>query len=523
MTNPLSAATAATAASRDQWMRGPIHQWWQAHVIATVDHAHVIGKIFSENGWTPHFLFMTLMAAGIAVLGLLLSSPAVVIGAMLLSPLMNPIIGLGFSLALFDYTEMRRSLTTLAAGALAAVLFTGFIVLVSPLQAPTSEIIARTRPNLFDLGVAMFAALAGAFSIIRERGETIVGVAIATALMPPLAVVGFGLATWNLAVAGGAFALFFTNFVTIALSATVMARLYGFGSKLSAQQSWAQTWMLLLVFVLLAVPLGISLKQIATEAVTVNQVRSVLAQRFGNAARVTQLDVDFSADPLVVRSVVIAPRDRIQRADDVQGELARRLDRPVRLEMDQVALELGAGALEAQREELRRAGDLTGRQDGALATPAPTLSLAAGVNADQVTIDREQRRATANAMSLPDATLDTYRALEHRVAAENAGWDIRLVPPPGPLPLIAFEGDADTLSDAARTAVLTSVWAAQRWNVRQLMVPGLTDPPAETPTLAQRRAAAIAALLRQQGVEPLAASPQGSSFRLGRADEGTMR
>ncbi len=302
-----------------------------------------------------------------------------------------------------------------------------------------------------------------------------------------------------------------------------MARVYGFGSKLSAQQSWAQTWMLLLVFVLLAVPLGISLKQIATEAVTVNQVRSVLAQRFGNAARVTQLDVDFSADPLVVRSVVIAPRDRIQRADDVQGELARRLDRPVRLEMDQVALEPGAGALEAQREELRRAGDLTGRQDGALATPAPTLSLAAGVNADQVTIDREHRRATVNAMSLPDATLDTYRALEHRVAAENAGWDIRLVPPPGPLPLIAFEGDADTLSDAARTAVLTSVWAAQRWNVRQLMVPGLTDPPAETPNLAQRRAAAIAALLRQQGVEPLAASPQGSSFRLGRADEGTMR
>ena len=90
---------------------------------------------------------------------------------------------------------MRRSLTALAIGAVAAVAFTALIVLASPLKAPTAEILARTRPNLFDLLVALFAALAGTFAIIRGRGETIVGVAIATALMPPLAVVGYGLAT----------------------------------------------------------------------------------------------------------------------------------------------------------------------------------------------------------------------------------------------------------------------------------------------------------------------------------------
>ncbi|WP_459663371.1 DUF389 domain-containing protein, partial [Novosphingobium sp. 11B] len=109
-----------------------------------------------------------------------------VIGAMLISPLMSPILGLGFSLALFDFSEMRRALTALAIGGGAAVLFTALIVALSPLQAPTSEIIARTRPNLFDLAVALFAALAGTFAIIRGRGDTIVGVAIATALMPPL-------------------------------------------------------------------------------------------------------------------------------------------------------------------------------------------------------------------------------------------------------------------------------------------------------------------------------------------------
>lgn len=516
MTNPL---TSSAAFGRDQWMRGPIYQWWQAHVIETVDHAHVIQKVFSDNGWTPRFAFMTLMSAGIAVLGLLLSSPAVVIGAMLLSPLMSPIIGLGFSLALFDYKEMRKSLITMAAGTAAAVLFTCLIVLMSPLQAPTSEIIARTRPNLFDLGVAMFAALAGAFAIIRGRGETIVGVAIATALMPPLAVVGYGLATWNLPVLGGSFALFFTNFVTIALSATVMARFYGFGYTLSAQQSWTQTWILLLVFMVMAVPLGISLKQIASEAVTINQVRSVLSDRFGTSARVTQLDVDFSADPIVIRSVVITPRDQIQKLSDVQGELSRRLDRPVKLQMDQVALEEGAGALEAQREELRQASDLANRQNMALNALSHTVGLAAGIEPEQVTIDRDHRRATANAAPLPGATLGTYRALEQRVATENEGWEIVIIPPPGSLPRIAFNQDDDSLSAAAQNAVLTSAWAAQRWNLRALSVPGFTSPMPEEPTLAQRRAAAIAALLRQQGIEPLAAAPQGDSFRLGRAGD----
>lgn len=520
MTNPISSSAAF---GRDQWMRGPIYQWWHHNVIETVDHAHVIQRVFSDNGWTPRFAFMTLMSAGIAVLGLLLSSPAVVIGAMLLSPLMSPIIGLGFSLALFDYKEMRKSLVTMAAGTAAAVLFTCLIVLMSPLQAPTEEIIARTRPNLFDLGVAMFAALAGAFAIIRGRGETIVGVAIATALMPPLAVVGYGLATWNLPVLGGSFALFFTNFVTIALSATVMARYYGFGYTLSAQQSWTQTWVLLLVFVVMAVPLGISLRQIASEALTINQVRSVLSQRFGEASRVTQLDVDFDAEPVTIRSIVITPQDGVQRNSEVQAELARRLGEPVRLQLDQVALEAGAGALEAQREELRQASDLAMRQNMALNALAHTVGLAAGTSAEEVTMDRDRRRATANAAPLPDATLATYRSLEQRVAAANDGWSIIIIPPPGAFPRIVFEDDSATLSNAARQAVLTSAWAAKRWNLRALAIPGLVEPVPEDPSLAQRRAAMIAAILRQQGITPLGAPAAGASFRLAGAPEATER
>ena len=105
---------------------------------------------------------------------------------------------------------------TLAWGTLMAIVLCALVVFFSPLQEITSEIAARTRPNLFDLGVAVFSALAGAYAMIRGREGTIVGVAIATALMPPLAVVGFGLATANWLVFSGALLLYITNLMAIA-------------------------------------------------------------------------------------------------------------------------------------------------------------------------------------------------------------------------------------------------------------------------------------------------------------------
>ena len=180
----MSETTRERVADR-QWQHNALYHWWRSAIVSSVEHESVLARINGESGWTIRYAFMTMMSAGIAVLGLLLSSPAVVIGAMLISPLMNPILGLGFSLAMFDFAETRRSLTALVAGTIVAITFTAIIVLASPLKASTAEILARTRPNLFDLLVALFAALAGTFAIIRGRGETIVGVAIATALMRP--------------------------------------------------------------------------------------------------------------------------------------------------------------------------------------------------------------------------------------------------------------------------------------------------------------------------------------------------
>lgn len=507
-------STTNDAGSSRPWQRNLVYRWWRLTLVGSVDHEVVMERIYADSGWSPRYAFMIMMSAGIAVLGLLLSSPAVVIGAMLISPLMGPILGLGFSLATFDFREMRHALAALCVGTLLAVGFTALIVLVSPLQAATQEIIARTRPNLFDLGVAMFAALAGTFAIIRGRGETIVGVAIATALMPPLAVVGYGLATWNTAVLAGSLALFATNFVTIALSAMIMARLYGFGHSLSSQQSWTQTILLVLVFVAMAVPLGFSLRQIAREALIATQVRGALSERFGPDARVNQLNIDFDVTPIAVRAVVITPRSRMQGAAPVQAQLQKVLGQPVALRLDQVLLEPGAGALEAQRAEMRQVSDAARAETEQVGEVARLVALAAGVAVEEVTIDRDHHRATAQAASLPDATLGTYRALEERLGGQAKGWEIAIVPPRGALPQITFAAGASDLSQGAREAVSTSAWAARRWNWPGLGVPALAETPPDAPSLAARRALAIAAVLREAGVEPQPAPASGSAFTL---------
>lgn len=499
----------------------PLLRWWRTAIVGGVDHEQVVERIVADSGWSGRYAFMTTMSAGIAVLGLLLSSPAVVIGAMLISPLMSPILGLGFGLALFDFAEMRRSLAALAVGSVAAVLVTALIVTLSPLKAPTAEILARTRPSLFDLLVALFAALAGTFAIIRGRGETIVGVAIATALMPPLAVVGYGLATGNMPVLFGAGALFGTNFVTIALAAMILARFYGFGHHLSHRQSWLQTVLLLLVFVAMALPLALSLSQIARESRVTNQVRDTLSRRFGTDARVTQLEIDFTADPLLVRSVIIAPRAEARSRADLRAELQRTLERPVDLRLDQVLLAPGLGAIAAQRAELASANAAGAAARAADARIADVVAVAAGVAADRVTLDHDRRRATASAAPLTGATLATYRALERRASAAAEGWEVALVPPLGAMPVIRFAGGEDALDGDAQAAVLLSAWAARRWNVSAFAVPGLPEDGAadDARPLGERRGLAIAGLLREQGIRSVPAPGAGPVFRLAPATD----
>lgn len=436
----------------------PIRHWWRQNVIATVDHRLIVAKIVEESGFNGRYVFMILMSAGIAVLGLLLSSPAVVIGAMLISPLMGPIMGLGFSIALFDVQEIRRTLLALVLGTLLAILFCAIIVMMSPLQTVTSELAARTRPNLFDLMVALFSALAGAYAMIRGREGTVVGVAIATALMPPLATVGFGLATLNGTVFFGALLLFFTNFMVIALTAAVMARLYGFGPRLSPRQTMLQTVLMLSVFIALAIPLGFTLRQIAWEATASREARDAVAAQFGAASRVSQIDLDYAAEPLRVNAVVLTPAFVPQAEATTTRLLSDSFKRPVAVSIEQ--FRVGVGDAETTQLNRAQANERALQETRAVTRIAEQLALVAGVRAEAVLVDRENRRAVVTALPLPGAALEAYRTLEARVAAVAPDWSVELVPPAvAPAPIRFDEEGPDA---AGQRALQTAHWAAQR-------------------------------------------------------------
>ncbi|TWJ09299.1 DUF389 domain-containing protein [Altererythrobacter ishigakiensis] len=437
-------------------------RWWLQDVVGTVDQASVIEKRREDCGLTERYLFMTAMSGGIAILGLLLSSPAVVIGAMLLSPLMGPIMGLGFALAIWDYEWIKQSARSLAWGTVMAIMLCSLVVFFSPIQTITPEIAARTKPNLFDLGVAFFSALAGAYAMIRGREGTIVGVAIATALMPPLAVVGFGLATWNWTVFSGALLLYVTNLITIALTAWGMARLYGFRTALSGKQTMFQNVAVIAVIVALAIPLTLSLQSIAFETNAQRQVRGEILDIFDSRSRLGQVEIDFDSDPVRVDANVFTPQLEPDAELDGERALTRVLGRPVQLSINQV--QSGRSAAAAQQAEL----SATRAREEAAALQraeklAERLSLVAGVSEDELTIDRQRRRAIVRARPLDGASLATYRELEMRIAATEPEWTIELTPPRLALPQVTFvDGEPD---EAGVASVELIVWAARRLNL----------------------------------------------------------
>lgn len=443
-------------------LRALVHfrTWWRETVVEDVDQDAVIESIRGETMLTSHYVFMTMMSAGIAVLGLLLSSPAVVIGAMLLSPLMSPIIGAGFAMATGDVAWLRRCLRALAIGSALAIGFCALIVVLSPLQTVTEEIAARTRPNLFDLLVALFSALAGGYATIRGKMGTIVGVAIATALMPPLAVVGFGLATFNWTVFGGALMLFVTNLMTIAFTAAIMARLYGFRSRLTDKQNRLQDVIIAFGFVLLAVPLALSLRTIAWEANASRQIRATIAEAFVEDARIDQLEINFNSAPIRIEAAILTPRFAQQADSDIARRLERQLGRTVEVEIDQFKVSNDPGAAEQAQLARAREEEAARRSAEQVTGLAQRLALVAGIPANQVTIDRDNRRALADARALPGLGWQGYRLLERRAVADLEGWDVRLRPPIAPLPPIPLaDGRLDKDSEAAADLVQ---WAASR-------------------------------------------------------------
>ncbi|MBW7956500.1 MAG: DUF389 domain-containing protein [Deltaproteobacteria bacterium] len=203
---------------------------WLHKKAAEVNQASVMKTVYQEVDITAGYFLVLTIANLIALTGLITNNTAVIIGAMLISPLMGPILSSGFAFITGNEAIGRKAFSTIVKSVAATIAVAAFATWLSPLNEVTQEILARTRPNLYDLVVAFLAGLVGAIAICTKRNYiTIVpGVAIATAVIPPLSVAGFGLGSANFSIALGGFFLFFTNFVAIIISTCIVFFVYGF-------------------------------------------------------------------------------------------------------------------------------------------------------------------------------------------------------------------------------------------------------------------------------------------------------
>ncbi len=179
----------------------------------------VLENIKANTSFRGSNLWILACAIVIASIGLNVNSTAVIIGAMLISPLMGPIVGVGFALAIYDFDLLKKSGKNLLIATMVSLLVACFYFFLSPFKETQSELLSRTSPNIYDVLIAFFGGLVGVIALTRvEKGNPIPGVAIATALMPPLCTAGYGLAIGNIQYFFGAFYLYSINcfFICIA-------------------------------------------------------------------------------------------------------------------------------------------------------------------------------------------------------------------------------------------------------------------------------------------------------------------
>jgi uncharacterized hydrophobic protein (TIGR00271 family) len=221
------------------------------------------------------FFVMIALSAAIATFGLLQNSPAVIIGAMLVAPLMAAIFGLSLSVVRGDVRLLRRAAGATLRGMLLAIAVGLLLTMILPDSPLPNEVIGRAQPNLLDLGVALASGAAGAYALCRkEVSASLPGVAIAAALVPPLAVVGIGAARLQWDVSGGALLLFVTNLVAISAAGGLVFLWLGFrpipGQRARARVFQGGVLGTVLLLVAISVPLG---------ALTVQSVRNAALQR----------------------------------------------------------------------------------------------------------------------------------------------------------------------------------------------------------------------------------------------------
>ncbi len=219
----------------------------------------------------------------IASIGLNMNSVAVIIGAMLISPMMGAIIGIGYAIATNDFKFAKRAVVSLIIQIAISVITSSIYFMVSPISDTSSELLSRTMPTIWDVVIAIVGGLAGAIGMTRkEKSNVIPGVAIATGLMPPLCTVGYGIAIKNLSYTGGAFYLFFINAFFICLSSIIVFKIMKMPKRKGAntKEEWKIKRNLAVISIITIIPSIFLAHQIVKESIINASVQKYLNIEF---------------------------------------------------------------------------------------------------------------------------------------------------------------------------------------------------------------------------------------------------
>jgi uncharacterized hydrophobic protein (TIGR00271 family) len=298
---------------------------------ASTDEFKELFKVLREHA-RPRNEFLVLMALSVilATLGLFADSAQVVIGAMILAPLMAPIISLSMATLRQEKQLAIDSACTILAGLGIAYFFAVGIALITPIQLPNDEILSRTRPNLLDLGIAVVSGIAGAYGYAREEvAKTLAGVAIAVALVPPLAVSGIGLGWANWDIFSGAALLLLTNLAGMVLAAALSFLLLGYSPiKLAAKALIVP----LVAVSLLSIPLGFGFQRIIQENTLIRRLEG------WETEKVTLKDIQVQKLNPLTLSVKLVASDPLTKEDidAIKYQIEEKLGQTTTLEVTTV-------------------------------------------------------------------------------------------------------------------------------------------------------------------------------------------
>jgi uncharacterized hydrophobic protein (TIGR00271 family) len=261
-------------------------QRWLAEKATSIDKKSVIKDIYHEVEISGGYFMILTIANLIALIGLIMNSAPVIIGAMLISPLMGPILSTGFAFATGSMVVGKKAIKKISVSLFVTIIIAAIATYISPLKDITPEIIARTRPNLYDLFIAFFSGIVGATAICTKKNYVTIisGVAIATAVIPPLSVTGFGFGIGSFQIASGGFLLFFTNFVAIIIATFAVFYFYGLRPGVeeaaSAQSMKKKLLFLGLLLLFISIPLIYTLHSSIKQVRMRKNIQTLLKREF---------------------------------------------------------------------------------------------------------------------------------------------------------------------------------------------------------------------------------------------------